>query len=85
MMDGWPTEMIVKAARRGRRVVEIPVNYRPRIGEGAPKSGGTLRGTIWATYHILWTILRPRHRIGSTAQTLARAKAMGLRVALLPP
>ena len=27
---GWPTEMIVKAARRGWRVVETPVLYRPR-------------------------------------------------------
>jgi len=64
MTYGWPTEMLVKAARRGWRVVEIPVSYRPRL-RGRSKIGGTLRGTIWATYHILWTILRPQHRAGS--------------------
>jgi len=57
MTFGWPTEMIVKAARRGWRLVEIPVRYRPRLG-GRSKISGTLRGTILATYHILWTIFR---------------------------
>ncbi len=57
MTYGWPTEMIVKAARRGWRVVETPVRYRPRLG-GRSKISGTVRGTALATYHILWTIFR---------------------------
>jgi glycosyltransferase involved in cell wall biosynthesis len=57
MTYGWPTEMIVKAARRGWRVVETPVRYRPRLG-GRSKISGTVRGTVLATYHILWTIFR---------------------------
>jgi glycosyltransferase involved in cell wall biosynthesis len=56
MTYGWPTEMIVKAARGGWRVCELPVTYRPRLG-GKSKISGTLRGTVWATYHILHIIL----------------------------
>jgi glycosyltransferase involved in cell wall biosynthesis len=54
---GWPVEMIVKAARRGARIVELPVSYRPRLA-GRSKVGGTVRGTILATYRILRTTLR---------------------------
>jgi glycosyltransferase involved in cell wall biosynthesis len=57
MTHGWPTEMIVKAARSGWRVSEVPVRYRPRLG-GRSKISGTLRGTVLAAYHILRTILR---------------------------
>lgn len=49
---GWPIEMIVKAARHGARIVELPVDYRPRFG-GRSKVGGTVRGTLLATYRIL--------------------------------
>jgi glycosyltransferase involved in cell wall biosynthesis len=49
---GWPIEMIVKAARRRARIVELPVRYRPRFA-GQSKVGGTLRGTVLATYRIL--------------------------------
>ena len=55
MTYGWPTEMIVKAAKAGWRVVELPVHYRARLG-GRSKISGTLRGTLLATYHILRTI-----------------------------
>ena len=57
MTYGWPTEMAVKAARRGWRVVETPVRHRPRLG-GRSKISGTVRGTALATYYILWTIFR---------------------------
>lgn len=57
MTYGWPTEMITKAARRGWRIVEVPVVYRPRLG-GRSKISGTVRGTVLATYYILSTILR---------------------------
>jgi glycosyltransferase involved in cell wall biosynthesis len=54
---GWPVEMIVKAARHGARIVELPVSYRPRMA-GRSKVGGTLHGTVMATYRILRTTLR---------------------------
>jgi glycosyltransferase involved in cell wall biosynthesis len=57
MTYGWPTEMIVKAARRGWRILEVPVTYRPRLG-GKSKISGTLRGTLLAACFILGTILR---------------------------
>jgi hypothetical protein len=54
---GWPIEMIVKAARRHARIVELPVSYRPRLA-GQSKVGGTVRGTVLATYRILQTTMR---------------------------
>jgi glycosyltransferase involved in cell wall biosynthesis len=56
MTYGWPTEMMVKAARHGARVVEVPVSYRRRIGRS--KISGTVRGTILATYYILGVTIR---------------------------
>jgi glycosyltransferase involved in cell wall biosynthesis len=57
MTYGWPTEMMVKAARQDARVVEVPVQYRVRRG-GRSKVSGTVRGTILATYAILFVTLR---------------------------
>jgi glycosyltransferase involved in cell wall biosynthesis len=57
MTYGWPTEMMVKAGRRGARVVEVPVRYRVRRG-GHSKVSGTVRGTVLATYFILFVTLR---------------------------
>jgi glycosyltransferase involved in cell wall biosynthesis len=68
MTYGWPTEMIVKAARRGWRVVEIPARYRPRLG-GRSKISGTVKGTVMATYFILWTIVRYAVGTDKQAQT----------------
>jgi hypothetical protein len=53
---GWTVEMQLKAARRGLRVVEVPVDYRPRIGRS--KVSGTLSGTVRAGARILGTIAR---------------------------
>jgi glycosyltransferase involved in cell wall biosynthesis len=53
---GWTVEMQIKAARCGLRVVEVPVDYRPRIGFS--KITGTVSGTIRAGYKILLTIVR---------------------------
>lgn len=63
---GWSTEMLVKAARAGLRVREVPVSYRKRAG-GRSKVGGTVRGSIKAAVVILqaayryagWTPDRP--------------------------
>jgi glycosyltransferase involved in cell wall biosynthesis len=52
MTYGWPTEMMVKAARRGARIVEVPVSFHPRRA-GRSKVSGTVRGTVLATWFIL--------------------------------
>jgi len=57
MTYGWPTEMITRAARQGWSIIEVPVDYHPRLG-GQSKISGTLRGTILATYYILSTIIK---------------------------
>src|ERR1051325_2050366 len=62
MTFGWPTEMIVKAARCGARIVEVPVSYHPRRF-GHSKVSGTLRGTILATWFILGVTLRYAWRV----------------------
>ncbi|MBW7884879.1 MAG: glycosyltransferase family 2 protein [Caldilineaceae bacterium] len=54
---GWPVEMMVKTARRGARLVEKPITYRPRLA-GRSKVGGTLRGTALATYRIFQVTFR---------------------------
>jgi len=59
---GWPTEMIVNAARAGWRIIEVPVSCRPRSG-GRSKVSGTLRGATLAAVHILGAILGPA-RVG---------------------
>jgi glycosyltransferase involved in cell wall biosynthesis len=53
---GWTVEMQVKARRRGLRVREVPVDYRPRIGRS--KVSGTLSGSVRAGAGILGTIAR---------------------------
>jgi glycosyltransferase involved in cell wall biosynthesis len=57
MTFGWPTEMMVKAARRGTRIVEVPVSFHPRRA-GRSKVSGTVRGTFLAAYYILGVALR---------------------------
>jgi len=54
---GWTVEMQVKAARGGLRIAEVPVSYRRRVG-GRSKISSTVKGTVGATYKILFTILR---------------------------
>lgn len=53
---GWSVEMQIKAARDGRRVLDVPVSYRRRIGKS--KVAGTVRGVIGAGWKILYTIFR---------------------------
>jgi glycosyltransferase involved in cell wall biosynthesis len=57
MTYGWPTEMMVKAAKQGARIVEVPVSYHSRQA-GRSKISGTLRGTILAAWYILGVTLR---------------------------
>ncbi len=53
---GWPVEMVVKAAKKSYRVVNVPVSCRKRIGRS--KVAGTLKGSLLAGYHLLFTTLR---------------------------
>lgn len=54
---GWPVEMVVKAAKHGYRIHEVPIRYRRRRG-GTSKVAGTVRGTILAAWYMLTTTLR---------------------------
>ncbi len=57
MTFGWPAEMIIKAARRQARIVEVPVSYHNRRA-GRSKVSGTIRGTILAGWFILGVTFR---------------------------
>ncbi len=48
---GWTVEMQLKALKHKLEYTEVPVTYRPRIGES--KVSGTIKGTIMAGYKIL--------------------------------
>ena len=52
---GWTVEMQLKARVARLAVVEVPVRYRPRIGDS--KITGTLSGTLRAGAKILGWIL----------------------------
>jgi len=53
---GWTVEMQIKAAVMGIRAMEVPVDYRKRIG--VSKVSGSLKGVILAGIKILYTIFR---------------------------
>jgi hypothetical protein len=57
MTYGWTVEMIVKCAKRGHHIVEVPVVARPRIG-GRSKVSGTVKGTVLAAYYLLGTTIK---------------------------
>ncbi len=57
MTYGWPVEMVVKAARAGYRILELPIHYRKR-SHGQSKVAGTILGSIKAAYYMLSTTLR---------------------------
>lgn len=53
---GWTIEMQLKAHKTGLRYLEVPVNYRRRIG--VSKVSGTVKGVFGAGYKIILTIFR---------------------------
>ncbi len=55
---GWTVEMQIKAAKLKLPFAEIPVTYRKRIGTS--KISGTVKGSLFAGYKILWTIWKYR-------------------------
>jgi glycosyltransferase involved in cell wall biosynthesis len=60
MTYGWSIEMIIRAARAGLTVREVPVRYRKRAG-GRSKVSGNLKGTVRAGYRIITAIVRARN------------------------
>ncbi|HEX4040086.1 MAG TPA: glycosyltransferase family 2 protein [Xanthobacteraceae bacterium] len=57
MTYGWNLEMQMRAARSGFRILEVPVDYRRRLG-GESKVAGSLRGSIKAGLKIISTFAR---------------------------
>jgi glycosyltransferase involved in cell wall biosynthesis len=72
MSYGWNIEMQMRAVRQGLRILEIPVDYRCRIG-GESKVAGTLRGTIRAGLRIIATFCRVAASSNSDSITCGRA------------
>ena len=54
---GWNLEMQIKAAQHGLRILELPVDYRRRIG-GASKVAGNLQASLKAATRILEVLFR---------------------------
>ena len=61
MTFGWPTEMMVKAAKQGARLMEVPVSWQRRQS-GRSKISGTVRGSILAATTILGVTFRYARR-----------------------
>jgi glycosyltransferase involved in cell wall biosynthesis len=57
MTYGWNLEMQIKAAQHGLRILEIPVDYRNRIG-GVSKVSGDLKASFKAGIRILEVAFR---------------------------
>lgn len=53
---GWTLEMMIKAAKRNLRVVEVPVSYRKRIGRS--KVSGSLWESLKAGAKMIHTMMR---------------------------
>ena len=53
---GWTVEMQLKIAKLSLRFIEIPVDYRKRVGFS--KISGTIGGTLMAGHKILYTIFK---------------------------
>ncbi|MGH9660240.1 MAG: glycosyltransferase family 2 protein [Bryobacteraceae bacterium] len=53
---GWTIEMQIKAVQAGLRIVEVPVDYRRRVG--ISKVSGNWSASLRAGVKILWTVFR---------------------------
>ena len=51
-------EMVIAGLKRGLKVIEVPVNYRGRVGES--KITGSLKGTLRTGTNMIRLILRRR-------------------------
>ena len=59
---GWTAEMVARAASRGLRIREVPIDYRVRIGSS--KVSGTLKGSVLAGFSILRAVVLIRLSAG---------------------
>jgi len=59
MTYGWNLEMQIKAVQVGLRIVEVPVNYRRRMG-GVSKVSGNFSASVKAAWRILGVLVRVR-------------------------
>lgn len=66
MTYGWNLEMQIKAAKHHLRILEIPVDSRPRIG-GVSKVSGNLAASFKTAVRIFSVIYRIGMRSGSKA------------------
>ncbi len=73
MTFGWNLEMQIRAVQLGLRVLEIPVNYRCRIG-GESKVSGNLSASVKAAWRIFGVFFRVRSRSPSRVN-VSRSKA----------
>ncbi len=55
---GWTIEMQIKAAKNKYKIIEVPVNYKQRIG--VSKVSGTVKGTIMAGIKIIFAVFKYR-------------------------
>lgn len=53
---GWTVELQAKVAKRGLRYMEVPVSYKPRIGQS--KITGSVQNSIKAGVKIIYTIFK---------------------------
>ena len=53
-------QMVIAGLKRGLRVIEVPVNYRGRVGDS--KITGTLKGTLRTGFRMIALILGSRFR-----------------------
>jgi glycosyltransferase involved in cell wall biosynthesis len=51
-------EMVILALKRGLKVIEVPVNYRGRVGES--KITGNLKGTLKTGFNMIGLIIKYR-------------------------
>ena len=51
-------EMVILGLKRGLRVIEVPVNYRGRVGES--KITGSLKGALRTGFSMIALILKCR-------------------------
>jgi len=71
---GWAVELILRGALTGKRIVEVPVSYHPRIGRS--KITGTVCGSLGAAWYIFGRIFQYRWR-DATASRAAASDARG--------
>jgi glycosyltransferase involved in cell wall biosynthesis len=68
-------DMLIQSLKAGLRVIEIPVNYRSRVGES--KITGSLKGTLKTGFNMIGLILLASFR--KKGPTVRRGRSAGSR------